>query len=511
MTEQPKRVDQISLSRTRAKVELARRELSRRSLMQFIKYNFYEYHENWHHALIAEALERVERGEIKRLAIFMPPRHGKSELCSVQFPAWYLGRNPRKEIISVSYSAELAMDFGRKVRNIVTSMGFGNVFPSSALSETSRATDNWHMKLGGGYLACGIGGSITGKGAHILIIDDPIKSRKDADSELIRNITYNWYQGTAYTRLAPDGAIILIQTRWHDADLAGRLERHPEWRHWHKLILPAIATQDEIVEGKWVRKQGEALWPDRYGLKELDSIKASIGSYEWSSQYQQNPIDEASQEFYREWFQSRSEEEVKKLNVRRFLTVDTAGKMTATSDYIGMVDNRVDQEGKWNLIARKYKMNPADFVNYLFVLQKKNNYEIIGIEKTIFTDALEPYIMENEMKTGIIMPIKLLKHQGKSKELRVRGLIPYYQNGKIYHVEGQCEELESQLLRFPKSAEWDVSDAASYQVQVAQAPFGWENADFPIKDEEKRREFEMKERKISGQFDKHSPISTLDI
>jgi len=509
---QPKKIDYLSLSRTRAKVELAKRELARRSLMHFIKYNFYEYQENWHHTLIAEALEKVEKGEIKRLAVFMPPRHGKSELCSVQFPAWYLGRNPRKEIISVSYSAELAMDFGRKVRNVVSSVGFSNIFPNSALSETSRAADNWHTKLGGGYLATGIGGSITGRGASVLIIDDPVKSRQDADSDIIRKITYEWYTGTAYTRLAPDGAIILILTRWHDGDLAGKLERHVEWKHWHKLILPAIATQDEVIEGgKWVRKQGEALWPERYGLKELNEIKASIGSYEWSSQYQQNPIDEASQEFYKEYFKSRTEEEVKKLNTRRFLTIDTAGKMTATSDYIGMVNNRVDQEGKWNLIARKYKMDPGQFVNYLFVLQALNHYEIIGVEKTIFVDALEPYIQEHEMKTGIILPIKLLKHQGKSKELRTRGLIPYYQSGKVYHIEGQCDELENQLLRFPKSAEDDCSDACAYQIQIAQAPFGWENADFPIKDEEKRREAAMKERKALGQFDKHSPISTLDI
>ena len=771
MNNQP---EQLKDWRKKAAIEQAKREQARRNFMPFVKHNFYEYQESWHHTLIAKKLEEVESGKIKRLAIFMPPRHGKSELCTVQFPAWFLGRNPRKEIISTSYSADLSVEFGRKVRDTVNSIEYGTIFPNSMLSTASKAADHWNTKLGGGYTATGIGGSITGKGAHCLIIDDPFKSRKEADSAVIRDVTWNWYTGTAFTRLAPNGAVILIMcmtgdtkvmmanrsekelrdikvndriltydngklstsfiknwisqgyaniftirtssgklikanerhpflinnngklvwirlkdlttgqkivtlkdngvngkvknvsakdvkkqsavediarpttikrsglmdtvhhrliidrvvmgisnivtglrstimtllskskiinvpyvndlkervgentthtsaltttttpeksegyfamsvtlglvmqkmkrllwpwqntsdftldeivsikpsgveevfdievdrthnfiangsisgnTRWHDNDLAGRILAHRTASNWHVLELPAIANKDEVIEGQFVRKKGRALWPTRYNEQALQSIKNTIGPYEWSSQYQQNPVDEEAIEFHKVWFKNRPEEEVKKLNTLRYLTVDTAGKVTRESNYIGIVDNRVDREGKWNIKARKYKMDPAQLINYLFVLQEKYNYEIIGIEKTIFTDVLEPYMDEKMMEKGITLPYKLLKHNKVSKELRIRGLIPFYKMGKIYHIDGECEELIPQLIRFPKSADDDIIDALAYQLQIAKAPFGWDDKDFGGKQTDT---FGDPVRETDT-FDSHSPIGSLDI
>lgn len=824
--------------REKAQIEKAKRELSRRHLLAFTKYNYFEYQENWHHILIADALEAVERGEIKRLMIFLPPRHGKSELASIQFPAWYLGRNPRKQIISVNYSADLAKDFGRKVRNVVLGQEYRNIFPETVLSMQSKAADKWMTKVGGSYYATGIGGSITGKGAncfvagtsvstelgnkkienlqygdrvlsfnhgrnifeykpiiatqrivkkrfaevatsnggkitgtmdhpifvvgkgyvkiqnlkiggkvwvykvnensyfkmhalperiqsylvrlykassswarrHVLfnrvfkesscykksskmhrmrktvpkkdneilfkgmqvvnyaalkkysvqflwrkckavisiykilfhrmqerfsffknewawefqfstwngdekipkgilsnkeknnitrwwkmfsmwdgyktlcpsqglqskkqysgksynsmqhvphsssqficdtissitpvdkwmeaydiqiegnenflangilvhnclIIDDPMKSRKEADSALIREQTYSWYRGTAYTRLAPDGAVILIMTRWQDGDLAGRLlskigHGPGSAARWHIINLPAIATQDEVhteFGRTFTRGIGEPLWPARYSLEKLMSIKETIGPYEWSSQYQQNPVDEDSIEFKKDWFKDRSEEEVEKLNTLRYLTVDTAGRMKQESNYIGMVDNRVDVEGNWNISARKFKMDPGFFADYLFTLQEKYHFEMIGIEKTIFYEGLEPYISKKEMETGITLPIFELKHGGNSKQLRIRGLIPYYKNGKIYHIEGKCEDLIPQLMRFPKSDDDDIIDALAYQTQIAKAPFGWTQGDFPERDPERAQELRNRDKRG---FDPHSPIGELDI
>ena len=420
----------------------------------------------------------MERGDIKRLMVFMPPRHGKSELCSVQFPPWFLGRNPKKEVIACSYSADLSLDWGRKAKGIVGSNLYTNVFPESALSAASRAADRWQLQQGGGYVCTGVGGAIVGRGAHLLVTDDPLKGRKEADSQLQRDMCWSWYRGNAYTRLAPRGVIILIMTRWHDDDLAGRILNSSGGSYWHVLDLPAIALKDEIVQGKYVRKKGRALWPTRYNEEALHSIKNVLGPYEWACQYQQNPVDEESIEFRKEWVKHRSEEEVDKLMVRRFLTVDTAGKMTRESNHIGIVDNRVDKEGKWNIMARKYKMDPADFVDYLFVLQHKHNYEKIGIEKTIFMDGLEPYIEKVQMEKGIILPIELVKHKGMSKDLRIRGLLPYYKNGMIYHVQGHCDELEPQLFRFPKGAEDDILDALAYQTQIVETPQGWSDDDF---------------------------------
>ncbi len=197
--------------------------------------------------------------------IFMPPRHGKSELGSRRFPAWYLGRNPGKSIIAASYNSDLATDFGREVRNIVNAPEYGCVFESS-LSADSKAANRWHTDAGGIYVAAGVGTAVTGRGADIFLIDDPVKDREEADSEIKRQRVWDWYTSTAYTRLAPGGAIILIQTRWNEDDLGGRLLEAQEagGDKWEVLDLPAI------------RDDGSALWPDRYSVEALERIKAAI-------------------------------------------------------------------------------------------------------------------------------------------------------------------------------------------------------------------------------------------
>jgi hypothetical protein len=208
---------------------------------------------------MAERLEAVERGEIKRLMIFSPPRHGKSELVSRRFPAWYLGRNPDRQVISASYGADLAADFGRDVRNIVASPEFTVLFGGVGLAEDSGAKHRWHTNRGGSYVAAGVGTAITGRGADILNIDDPTKDREAAESVLVREATWGWYTSTAYTRLMPGGAVILTMTRWHQDDLAGRLlaEQESGGDRWEILSLPALDDD------------GSALWPERYDVDAL--------------------------------------------------------------------------------------------------------------------------------------------------------------------------------------------------------------------------------------------------
>lgn len=483
----------------KAKVELAKRELSRRKLIDFIKYNFQDYQVNWHHKVIADKLEQVEAGKITRLMLFLPPRHGKSELGSVQFPAWYLGRNPKKEIICSSYTSDLAVDFGRRVRNLVGAAEYKNLFGVS-LSEDSAAANKWKTNEGGGYVAVGVGGPTTGRGADCFIIDDPFKNRKEADSPLIREQAWKWYISTVYTRLSPTGSIILINTRWHDDDLAGRLLSQKEGDKWDVVSFPAIAINDERISGtsgEFFRKKGEALWPDRYSLQKLEQTRSVLGSYEWAALYQQTPVDDSSIEFLKSWFKVRTEEEVSKLDTRRFLTVDTAGQMTSRSDYMGFCDNRVDREGNWNIRGFKYKISSADLVELLFSLQEQYHYEKIGIEKTIYLDSLKPFLDLEMMKRKKPLPIFQLKHSNMSKELRIRGLIPRYQSGKIFHIDGECFELEPQLLRFPRGKEDDIMDAVAYQDQVADTPFGFDN------------ETDRQEINQSKSFDRFSPIGSF--
>jgi hypothetical protein len=198
-----------------------------------------------HHRTIVDKLEAVERGALHRLILLCPPRHGKSLLATQMFPAWYLGRHPDRFVISASYGQELAHDFGRKVRNLVSDPLHEAVFPGCRLAEDSSSMRRFNTTTGGSYYAVGRGGPITGRGAHLLIIDDPLKDREEAQSETIRHGLHEWYSSVAYTRLQPGAAIVLIQTRWHQDDLAGWLLREQAEEGWEVVSFPAIAERDE--------------------------------------------------------------------------------------------------------------------------------------------------------------------------------------------------------------------------------------------------------------------------
>jgi predicted phage terminase large subunit-like protein len=259
-----------------------------------IDYGLYidpEYQTPEHIHQLSEALELVEAGDIKRLAVFEPPRHGKSRLCSQLFPCWYLGRNPTQEVVQSGYSIDIALEHSRKARDVFASPENRNVFPKTKhvastagkeqVAVERQSAGEWGTAQGGKYYAVGVGGGLTGRGADLLIIDDPVKNREEAESPTIRKRVVDWYRSTAYTRLSPEGAIILIMTRWHSDDLAGMLideMRDEKADQWHIINMPAINENEE------------ALWPDRFPLEKLEKIRTTLGSYEWSALYQQQPI-----------------------------------------------------------------------------------------------------------------------------------------------------------------------------------------------------------------------------
>lgn len=269
-------------------------------LISYAAYQWPGYRDAGHHRLIARHLEAVERGEITRLMITMPPRHGKSMLASEFFPAWYLGRNPDHYVVTATYAQELADDFGRKVKNQIEDAAFRAVFPGVGLADDSKSAKRFHiegrdggyehsMSQRGAFYAVGVGGPLTGRGAHLLLIDDPVKNREDAESEVIRKKTKDWYTSTAYTRLMPGGRIVVIQTRWHEDDLSGWLQADHKHEGWVVLDLPAISDD------------GKALWPEQYDLPTLQKIKQAIGPRDWSALYQQRPSPETGDYFKREW------------------------------------------------------------------------------------------------------------------------------------------------------------------------------------------------------------------
>lgn len=427
-----------------------------------------KYRPNWHHDEIATELEDIENGNFikdgkKILILMLPPRHGKSEEATINFPAWYLGRNPDKEVITASYSSELALDFGSKTRNLVDGEEYQSIF-DIRLRPDEKSKAKWKTNEGGSYTSVGIGGAITGRGANILIIDDPLKNREEANSLVIRNKQWDWFTSTAYTRLEPNGVVILILTRWHLDDLAGRILANEELKKVTKVIsFPAIALEDEQH-----RKKGEALWESRYNLETLEQIKNTIGVYDWSALYQQNPVLTENQEFKQEWFYNRDRSEIERLETRNFLTIDTAMSEKSSADYTGFCENYVDRENKWNLSAYRMRLNPKDLVDFVFTLHAKRNFEKIGIEKTAFTVGLKTYFDEEMRKRNVFLPIIELQHNQTQKETRIRGLIPRYSSRSIFHLTGECKDLEGELLTFPKSMNDDTMDATAYQLQIAE-------------------------------------------
>lgn len=273
-----------------AAAELLRRTDAAESLIAFTEYTFERYRTSGHHRVVAEHLERVERGEVDRLMLLMPPRHGKSELASRRFPAWYLGRHPEKQIACVSASEPLSQDFGREVRNLIQSDEYRAIF-DVLLAEDSQAKGKWHTKQGGIYYALGIGSQFMGRGADVLLIDDPFASMADALSEVERKNVWDWYSGTAYNRLQPNGAIVLINHRMHEDDLSGM------------LLAQQASGGDrwEVVELQAINDDGEALWPEAYPIEALERIRRNTQTRFWSALYQQRPAPEEGDYFKADW------------------------------------------------------------------------------------------------------------------------------------------------------------------------------------------------------------------
>lgn len=414
-----------------------------------------------HHEVLAKELEHIEAfgdRDYKILVVVEPPRHGKSQQVSIDFPAWFLGRNPTEEIITASYSAELAQDFGGKTREKVDSEAYKLIFPNVRLKADEQAKGHWRVNQGGSYMAVGVGGPITGRGAKVFSIDDAIKNREEAESEVYRSKIWNWFTSTAFTRLAPQGVMIVTNTRWHLDDLTGRILKHRD-----------LAKRTKVIHFPAINDQGQALWPERFNIEALEEIKRTIGPYDWQSLYMGHPVLTENQEFKPEWFRRASEEAVGLMNCRRFLTIDTAMSKKSQADSTGFCDNSINQENFWHLRAWRAKIGPEELVNSIFSLHESNRYERIGIEKTAYLEGLKPYLDSEQRKRNRFLPIVELKHNQTQKEVRVRGLIPRYAAKSIFHIEGRCNDLEEEMMNFPVGMQDDVLDSVAYQLQVTAA------------------------------------------
>lgn len=444
------------------------------------------YNLEWFHEEVSKKLEdgykRLLAGEDVRIMFFMPPRHGKSDMTTQKFPSWILGKHPDTSVMISSYSDELATDFGQKTRDIMQTPEYQVMFPTR-LRADAKARGKWLTEEGGGYTAVGVGGALTGRGFKVGIIDDPFKNREEADSPVIRESRYKWYQSTFSTREEGNSMIIFILTRWHDDDLAGRVLRENQLamkngephKRWEIIEYKAIATKDDEH-----RKEGEALWPDKFPLKKLLEKKSEMGPYEFSALYQQNPVDEENRKFKSEWMQYRDYSEVSKLNTFNVMTIDPRGKddIKLGKDYIGVTINFVDSENNWNIISYRAKLSAKDMLDLMFTNWDKYNLDRIGIEDNQFYQGLKYNIEDECRRRNVHLHIEELKTGGTQKELRIEALVPRYNNGTIYHLtqNGQnlCLDLEDELAMFPKATNDDASDSLAYQTQIAMTPGGYD-------------------------------------
>ena len=273
-----------------------RRERGQANFMEFVRTMWPNFVSGRHHEIMANAFERVAKGELKRLIINMPPRHTKSEFASYLLPAWFLGKFPHKKIIQSSNTAELAVGFGRKVRNLVDGESYAKVFPNVALRHDSKAAGRWSTNGNGEYFAIGVGGTVTGKGADLLIIDDPHSEQEAKLAETdptVFDSVYEWYTSGPRQRLQPGGAIVIVMTRWSKRDLTGRVLKDSAQRggdEWELIEFPAILPSDK------------PLWPEFWSYDELNALRIELPNSKWQAQYQQNPTSEGGAIVKREWW-----------------------------------------------------------------------------------------------------------------------------------------------------------------------------------------------------------------
>ncbi|MDR2489718.1 MAG: phage terminase large subunit [Desulfovibrio sp.] len=446
--------------------------LARVGLCAFVRHTCRGYEMGWVHEEICKELDAflaaVQRKESPRLMITMPPRHGKSELATRRFPAYAFGRNPDLTIISTSYGADLSSRMNRDVQRIMDGKEYLELFPDVTLSGKNirtvasgnylRNSDIFEI-VGheGSYRSAGVGGGITGMGGDILIIDDPLKDRAEADSPTIREKVWDWYTSTLYTRLAPGGGILLIQTRWHMDDLAGRLleaERMGEGDAWRCVNFPAIATDDEPH-----RRMGEALHPERYPLEQLITIKTALGSRDWEALYQQRPVPDGGAVFRKEWLRYWLPKDLPEKFDKLLISWDMAFKDSEDSDYVvGQVWGK--HGGSFYLVDQvRGRMGFTATVQAFRDLADKWPQ---AVEKLVEDKANGPAVIDS-LKTKVhgIIPIE----PDGTKTARAHAVTPLFEAGNVYIPHPQARawasDYEAELLQFPAAAHDDQVDATT--------------------------------------------------
>lgn len=431
--------------------ELLARKQALSSLQSFIDYVAPGYKYAAHHKLLIAELEAVARGDNDRLLVMMPPGSAKSTYSSVFFPPWFMANNPSASVLAVSHTQELAERFGRRVRNLVAMKEYRNV-AGFGLADDSQAAGRWDTERGNEYFAAGIGGSVTGRRGDLVVIDDPVRSREDADSDRMRENAWQWYVNDLLTRLKPNGRQIVVMTRWHEDDLGGRILQR-ESNRWRVIRLPMIAGQDDPLG----RQQGERLWPEWFTEDMVATAKMDARA--WNALYQQDPVPDQGDYFRKEWFQeyTATPKLMHIYGASDFAVTDGAGDWTEHGIF-GIDHNRDVYVLDW----WRGQTTSDVWIDELCKLVARYRPLMWFGESGPIRRAIEPFLKQRMTDRNALVRLEWLPSIS-DKPTRARSIQALAANGKLY-VPQQAKWLSDvmgQWLKFPAGRNDDAVDVIS--------------------------------------------------
>ncbi len=466
-----------------SKIKLHQREkesLVKDDFLEFVKHMWPEFVEGYHHKIIAEKFNKLATGEIKRLIVNMPPRHTKSEFASNYLPAWMIGRNPKLKIIQTTHTAELAVRFGRKAKNVIDSPEYQEVFKTK-LQEDSKAAGRWETEGGGEYFAAGVGGAITGRGADLLIIDDPHKEQ-DAMSKEGFDKAYEWYTSGPRQRLQPGGAIVVVMTRWSTKDLTGRLmqgQKEVKGDQWEVIEFPAIMPS------------GLPVWPEYWKLDELEKVEATLPIAKWNAQWMQAPTAEEGALIKREWWQDWPHENPP---VTEFIiqSYDTAFLKKETADYSAITTWGMfrDDENQMHVILLDAEKDRFEFPELRRVAHESF---LFWRPQMVLIEAKASGIpLTHELSRMGIPVVNYTPSKGNDKHVRVNTVAPFFESGRVWapmHKQ-YAQEVVEECAAFPNGSHDDYVDS------MTQAIMRFRQGGFLLHPEDEKEEIKPKEPRV---------------
>ena len=444
VTEIEKMVDELDARR--------KNKVAYDDLIEFCKRMMPDFIVGKHHRILADMLMDIEKGVKDRACVNIPPRHGKSQLVSIFFPAWYLGRNPDKKVMMVSHTTDLAVDFGRKVRNLLGLADYKAIFPTVKLATDSKSAGRWNTSVGGEYYACGVGSALAGRGAHLLLVDDPHSEQDVINGNFsVFEKAYEWFTFGARTRLMPGGSVAIIQTRWHMDDLTGRvvkdMSQNEKSDQYDVVEFPAIVEIEDKESGELIEKP---LWPEFFDMAALERTKASMPLFQWNAQYQQQPTAEEAAIVKREWWQIWEKENPPPCEYI-IMSLDSAAEKHNRADYTALTT--------WGVFFNE----ETNAYNIILLNSIKDRFEFPELKELAMEEYTmwEPDVFIVEKKSSGVALYQEMRRMG----LVIQEFTPHRGSGdKLARLNSVSDIIASELVWVPQTrwAEEVVEEIAGF-------------------------------------------------